>query len=196
MRSYAIIIGTVLIAAAFAGCASNSNDGYASAYVKDAPTATWKSVTLNFTEISVHQSSGNETQGWRTLFSDTHGASVDLLNASGTKAAFLGEAGLPAGHYQQIRIAATSAWGIDLAGVAHTIQVPDKQPLRITKSFKVDGGKETQLIIDIDLEKALELKNGSWEFKQKIGKVYAHVKDHSTKPTKGEVGNVDLTDDA
>ena len=186
--------------AALAGCASS--DGEASVYVKDAPADQWRSVHVTITEVSIHQSSSgnssdaNSTSGWKVLFSDSAGLTVDLLNTTGTRAAFLGSEGLAAGHYQQIRISISAAHGIDSTGKSVDIAVPDKGYVRTSKSFKVEEGKETQIIIDIDLEKSLVEKNGAWEFKNKIGKVYTHVKEKGDKPEKGEVENVELKDDA
>jgi hypothetical protein len=183
----------LLSAAAFAGCAGEN--GTVSLYVKDKPPGDWTKVEVTFTEVSIHQSGGNDTSGWKVLFSDSAGMTVDLLNASGTRAAFFGETGLAPGHYQQIRIKAIAAQGTNSAGEVIPIQVNEKE-LKVVKSFRVVEGKETQLIIDVDLDKALAEKNGQWEFKNKIGKVFAHVKEKTAKPAKGTIDEVDLKDDA
>jgi hypothetical protein len=184
----------LLVSAALAGCASDG--GQASVYVKDAPADDWQAIHITFTEVAVHQSGGNDTSGWKTLFSDSAGVTVDLLNTTGARAAFLGETGLAAGHYQQIRIYASSAHGIRKDGTGVDIALPEKGYVHTSKSFKVEAGKETQIVIDIDLEKSLVLKGGQWEFKPKIGKVYTAIKEKDGKPDKGDVENVELRDDA
>lgn len=194
MQPLAPLAACLLAAAALAGCASGG-DGEASVYVKDAPADQWSMMHITFTEVSIHQSGGNESSGWKVLFSDSEGVTVDLLNTTGARAAFLGSDGLAAGHYQQLRIMVTKAHGVTKDGAGVDIALPEKGYLRTVKSFKVEEGKETQIIIDIDLEKALTEKNGQWEFKTKIGKIYTNLKEQGAKPAKGSVGSVELADD-
>lgn len=183
----------MFVFALFAGC--TGNDGYASAYVKDAPSDTWRAVHITFTAVSIHQS-GDNTTGWTTLYSSSGGSTVDLLNTSGLRAAFLGETGLPAGHYQQMRITVLMAHGILSDGTAVNIGLPQGGELKLSKSFKVQAGKETQIVIDFDLEHSLTQKNGAWEFKPVVGKIYAAIKDKTDKPEAGKIESVDLKDDA
>lgn len=194
MRTAALAL-PLLLAALLGGC-SDSEEAYFSVFVQDAPTDEFRSVFVNFTEVSVHQSGGNGTSGWRTVFSDADGITVDLLNVTGTRAAFLGEATLRPGHYQQLRFTAASAYGILVDGTRVEIDVPDKSPLRTSKSFRLEAGKETQLVLDIDLDKSLVQKGGEWELKAKIGKVVASIQEREAKPAKGEATEVNLADDA
>jgi len=189
----ALVPVLALLVTALAGC-SSGGDGSASAYVKDATSDTFSQVHLVITQVSIHQSSdGNATAGWVVLFSGS--VHVDLMNTTGTKAAFLGQASLPAGKYQQMRITASEAFGIDKTGAHVAIGLPNKE-LKVVKGFKVESGKETQLVLDIDLEKSLKQKGTEWEFKPVIGKLYAAVKDKADKPEAGKIGDVDLKDDA
>jgi hypothetical protein len=193
-RPLPLALGFLLLAAALAGCASAS-DGTASAYVKDAASTSFREVHLVITGVSIHQSSdGNATAGWTQVFSGS-GTDVNLMNTSGAKAAFLGESGLPAGKYQQVRLTASSAYGIGTDGARVAIALPAKE-LKVVKGFKVEAGKETQLVLDLDLEKSLKEGKDGWEFKPVIGKLYAALKEKADKPAAGHVGDVDLKDDA
>ncbi len=183
----------VFVLTALAGC-SSGGDGSASVYVKDAVSNDFREVHLVITQVSIHQSSdGNESAGWKVLFSGN--VDVNLMNATGTKAAFLGQADIPSGKYQQMRITASSAYGIDNSGARVEIGLPNKE-LKVVKGFKVESDKETQLVLDIDLEKSIKAKGTGWEFKPVIGKLYAAIKDKSDKPQAGKIGDVDLKDDA
>ncbi|HUR63419.1 MAG TPA: DUF4382 domain-containing protein [Candidatus Thermoplasmatota archaeon] len=193
-RPPSLALGLLLLAAALAGCASAS-DGTASAYVKDAAPAGFREVHLVITGVSIHQSSdGNSSAGWTQVFSGA-GTDVNLMNASGAKAAFLGESGLPAGKYQQVRLTASSAYGVGMDGARIAIALPAKE-LKVVKGFKVEAGKETQLVLDVDLEKSLKEGKDGWELKPVIGKLYSALKEKGAKPSAGSVAAVDLRDDA
>jgi hypothetical protein len=197
-----IQLASLFLVAALAGCAASS-DSSASAYIKDAPqTLTFKEVHLVITKVSIHQSASgngtgddNSTAGWKELFSGS-GTDVNLMNATGNKAFFLGSADLDSGKYQQMRITASSAYGINLAGSRVAIDLPEKE-LKVVKGFKLEAGKQTQLVLDIDLEKSLKQRTDTtWEFKPVIGKLYAGIKEKGDKPKDGELKDVDLKDDA
>lgn len=199
MRNLLALALCGMLALGLSGCSAEGGEGSASAYIKDAPTDDWDAVHITVTEVSIHQSGqagGNDTSGWKTLFSDSAGVRVDLLNLTGTRAAFLGETGLAPGRYQQVRIMVSDAHGVAKDGSSVDIAIPQKGYLHTAKSFKVDAGKETQVVIDIDLDKALVEKNGAWEFHGKIGKVYTHIKEKGSHPAEGEAVTVDLGDNA
>lgn len=190
------LAAVILVASLLAGCAA-TGDSSASAYIKDAPTTlTFKEVHLVITQVSIHQSSnGNDTAGWKVLFSGS-GTDVNLMNATGSKAFFLGSADLDSGKYQQMRIQASSAHGVNLAGQNVAIDLPNKD-LKVVKGFKLEAGKQTQLVLDIDLEKSLKQRgDGSWEFKPVVGKLYAGIKEKGNQPRAGELKEVELKDDA
>lgn len=132
------------------------------------------SATVSSTNTSTAAGSGSQA-GWIVLFSGS--IDVDLLNTTGARAAFLGEEDLAAGHYQQIRMTVTKAWGITHTGENKTITV-SSGTLRSVKSFEVEAGEETRITIDIDLEKSLkQTGNGQWRMTPVIGKTTAQVVD-------------------
>jgi hypothetical protein len=186
----------LLVAALAAGCAA-SGDGSASVYVKDAPAATFDEVHIVFTKVEVHAAGGDDdaepedavagnasadgnatadgngtSAGWKVLFSDSAGVDVDLLNASGARAAFLGEASLGAGRYTQLRVTVKSAYGVE-NGTKVPLTV-SSGTLKLNHPFTVKAGAETRLVLDVDLDRSLHQQgNGSWRMTPVIGSVDA-----------------------
>lgn len=109
-----------------------------------------------------------EAAGWIPLVDTTEGIDVNLLNATGTKAAFLGEANLSAGLYTQIAVVVDDAYGIDNNGSRVDITVPSGVG-RIVESFEIAAGEESQIIIDLELDRALVEANGDWKLTPKFG---------------------------
>lgn len=149
-----VLVALTLFAVALAGCTA-SGSGTASVYVKDAPTDEFDEIHVVFERVEVHRS-GNGTEnegGWITIYENATGQDVDLLDASGDRAAFLGEADLDAGRYQQIRIHATEAYGIQNGSRVDFQLAPT--PLKVVRSFEVEDGGETRIILDFDLDNSI-----------------------------------------
>lgn len=167
--------------AALSGCVG-SDSGTASFYVKDAPTNEFDEIHVVFNKITVHKAgddagneTGNETEsGWITVYENATGQDVDLLNASGNKAVFLGEADLEAGKYTQIRIYAESAYGV-IDGEEIPINLANGV-LKVVKSFNV-GDSETRIVLDFNLDKSVKQAGGAWKMTPVIGKTYAQEVD-------------------
>ena len=179
-QRFAALAILTLLAAAVAGC-SSSGDGSASVYVKDAPTDEFDEIHVVFTKVEVHASGsggddGNSTAGWRTLVTSSSGIHVDLLNASGTQAAFLGEANLTAGKYTQIRVTVKEAFGVQNGTrVAITLS---SDSLKLNHPFDVDAGKETRIVLDFDLDGSLHQQGGgAWRMTPVVGSVSAETVD-------------------
>jgi hypothetical protein len=148
-----------------------------------AGTATGVSTTVGNTTISASATasatatSTAQEAGWVVVFSDAAGVDVDLLNTTGAKAAFLGEADLAAGHYQQVRVTVKEAYGVYENGTRADITV-SSGTVKSVKSFEVESGKETRITIDLDLERSLHQQgNGQWRMSPVIGKTSAAVVD-------------------
>lgn len=166
-------------------------------------TATGTSTGLGNTSITasvsvsasatVSPSSGPANEaGWTVLFTSAAGVDIDLLNTTGAKAAFLGEADLPAGHYQQIRLTILSAYGIKDDGSRVNITV-SSGTLKVVKGFEVEEGMETRITLDIDLEKSLKQQgNGDYRMTPVIGKTStAVVADAESGEDASEAGDVE-----
>lgn len=146
-------------------------------------TATGVSTTVGNTTVSASATasatatSSAQEAGWIVVFSDPTGVDVDLLNTTGAKAAFLGEADLAAGHYQQVRVTVKEAYGVYENGTRANITV-SSGTVKSVKSFDVESGKETRITIDLDLDRSLHQQgNGEWRLSPVIGKTSAAVVD-------------------
>lgn len=118
----------------------------------------------------------DEAGGWRELVANrTSGIDVDLLNATGANAVFLGEAELPAGHYTQIRVHVQEAYAITMDGDRVELSVPSGI-VRVVRSFEVEDGEETRIILDFDLERSIVCTGqGACHLRPVIGKTLVEV---------------------
>ncbi len=118
-----------------------------------------------------------EEAGWLQIVSDSQGIDVDLLNATGTRAAFLGEANLSAGTYTQIAVVVEEAYGIDNDGSQVSITVPSGIG-RVVQSFEVQADQETRIILDLDLDRALaESDDQGWQLAPVFGQTSVETVD-------------------
>lgn len=120
----------------------------------------------------------NEDAGWIQVAGEGGDVDVDLLNATGTRAAFLGEANLSAGLYTQIAIVVQDAYGIDNDGERVEITVPSGVG-RVVRSFNVSAGEETRIIMDLELDRAMTEANGEWKLTPVFGKTVVEQVDDS-----------------
>ncbi len=136
----------------------------------------------------------NEQAGWIELAADPDGIDVDLLNATGTRAAFLGEANLSAGLYTQIAVVVADAYGIDENGDRVEITVPSGIG-RVVRSFNISADQETQIIIDLELDRALTESGDGWKLTPVFGKTTTRTVDDDESGEEahepGEVAEVD-----
>lgn len=170
----------IAMAVALSGCTvAIDGVGSASIFVKDAVTDDFDELHVVFTEVRVH-AAGNDTDDatWQLIWQNETGQDVNLLNASGDLAVFLGEAELEAGNYTQIRIHATEAYGVK-DGQRINITLSNSQ-LKIVKSFDIEADQETRIVLDFDLERSLHQQgNGVWRMTPVIGKVFTEVVEDS-----------------
>lgn len=177
-----VLIALLGLTAMTAGCLGADDQGSASVYVKDAPTDEFDEIHVVFTKVEVHAAgagdandSANGTSGWKSLFEEDAGVDVDLLNASGTHAAFLGEANLTAGKYTQIRVHVQEAYGIQ-NGTRVNITV-SSSTLKLIHPFEVEADRETRIVLDFDLDRSLRQPgmDGAWRMTPVVGTVSADI---------------------
>ncbi len=167
------IIPALLVMAALAGCVDEGH-GSASIYVKDAATDDFDEIHVVFTKVSVHAANSTGNSSWITVWENATGQDIDLLNLSGNKAAFLGEAELEAGKYTQIRIEAAEAYGIQNGS---RVEISLANPtLKVVRSFDVAADMDTQIVLDFDLDRSVK-QNGphGWKMTPVIGKTTVTV---------------------
>lgn len=195
----------ILLTATLSGC-TTTGEGTASIYVKDAPVDDFDEIHLVFEKVEIHGSSVQDTEdenetssGWITLYENATGRDVDLLNLTGARAAFLGEANLSAGNYQQIRVHAIEAYGIQ---DGERVELIMSNPVfKTAGSFKIEDGQETRITLDIDLENSVKAQgNDSYRMTPVIGKTYAEQVDDDESGEEvheeGEVTELEEIDDA
>lgn len=139
------------------------------------------------------QNQFREAAGWIEVASSAQGIDVDLLNVTGARAAFLGEANLSAGTYTQIAVVVQEAYGIDDNGSRVDITVPSGVG-RIVRSFQVEAGQETQIIVDMELDRALVESDQGWKLTPVFGKTQVETVDDGSSGSEahdpGEVAKV------
>lgn len=132
-----------------------------------------------------------EEAGWINVAGDPDGIDVDLLNASGTRAAFLGEANLTAGTYTQIAVVVADAYGITDNGTREEITVPSGVG-RIVESFEIQADVENRIILDLDLDRAMTESGGQgWKLTPVFGNtVVEQVDDEESGAQAHEEGEI------
>ncbi len=165
---------SILVLAMLAGCFApeEPEQGSVSIYVTDAATDEFDEIHVVFHDVMVH-GAGNGT-GWITVFQNETGLDIDLLNLTGARSAFLGEANLTAGKYTQIRINASEAYGIQ-NGERVEITLANSK-LKVVKSFNITAGSETRIVLDFDLDRSVH-KQGphGWKMTPVIGKTFVET---------------------
>lgn len=183
-----LVAVAVMVHVALAGCAV-PGAGSASIYVKDGATERFDEVHFIFTRGQVHapgeqtevptgstdnRSSQDRAFDWYTVFLNESGIDVDLQNATAGSAVFLGEVGLAARDYDQIRLEVLKAYGIrDGDRVEFTVQ---NGTVTVDHPFRVMDGRETRLVLEFDLELSLAQKpTGGWVLEPHVEQVQTDV---------------------
>lgn len=137
------------------------------------------------------QNQFSEDAGWINVAGDEDGIDVDLLNASGTRAAFLGEANLTAGTYTQIAVVVADAYGITDNGTREEITVPSGVG-RIVESFEIAADVENRIILDLELDRAMTESGGQgWKLTPVFGRtVIEQVDDEESGADAHEEGEI------
>lgn len=172
----------ILLAATFAGCVAQ-DEGRVTVYLKDAATDEFSELYITFSKVAIHrgdddQAEGQEGEepdtegeGWETLFDGSR--EIDLLAYSGADArAFLGDANLSAGTYNQIVVTVDDARGIRADdGSEVDIQVTTGW-VRVVRAFEIDADQTTRIILDLDLDRSVVQQGPTgWRLNPVIGQV-------------------------
>jgi len=110
-----------------------------------------ENVTENFNETT----EGNETNetdnaGWVTVFSGSR--AIDLITIINVEE-LLGESGLDAGRYTQIRLSVDNAT-VTVNGTSYDVKVPSKN-IKFVHPFIIESNKTTSLVFDFDADKSI-----------------------------------------
>jgi hypothetical protein len=137
-------------------------------YLTDAPAAfdaVW--VTIRHVEAAV---GGEGEGGWIPL---THRAQrFDLLTLRNDVTALLGDTGLPAGEYSQLRVFVSDPTVV-VDGQEHALTIPsaDQTGIKVEFGAKFQGGTAYAVVLDFDAEKSIVRAGGRFLMKPVI-----HVK--------------------
>ena len=155
------LIATALL---IGGCNSGSNGstGTMSLGVADTPVDGATNVTVSFTGVELHGTSGTTKD-----INFPTPKTIDLLTtSSGNAATLLSGETIPAGNYQWIRlIVDTSKSTITLSdGSVHPLTIPSSASsgLKRVSGFPVAAGSQADFTVDFDLRKAITLANGTY----------------------------------
>lgn len=156
-----LIIGAILavailgVASAFYVLRPASGEGTLAMKVHDAPCANCSHVFVTFASVSVH-ASNTSGSGWTTL--NVSGSTVDLEALNGSAfAKLIGVASLPAGHYEQVRLAVTNVTVVLGDGTSIVASIPASSSADVNGAFNITSGATTTISIDVDLASSLHV---------------------------------------
>ncbi len=109
--------------------------------------------------VEVDEDDGSDDGQWITVSSGNVTVDLKALNGSNGASAFLGDAEVPVGRYNQIRLTVVEATAVWTNGTQQDVKVPG-HAIRIKGHFTVEQDKETRLTLDFDLSKSL-VKTGN-----------------------------------
>ncbi|MGX6570978.1 DUF4382 domain-containing protein [Cupriavidus necator] len=171
-------------ALALAACGGGGGDdgggqGTLKVSMTDAPACGFKSVFVTVNKVRVHSSASAETSagGWVDI-DVVPARKIDLLLLTNGMMAVLGQAALPAGNYQQVRLVLDANRGggagalansvVPIGGTEQTLDTPSavQSGIKINRPFTVAAGTLTDLVLDFDACKSVVTRgNGTFGLK-------------------------------
>lgn len=174
MRSpFRLVLTFALALGLAAGCASSpSSPGFGTMRVRmtDAP-GDFDAVNLVITEVSVRRegtdAESDTVSGEWVVLSDGS-ATYDLMDLRNGIFATIGEASVPAGRYNQVRLKLGSGSTVVIDGVTHPLVVPsgEQSGLKLVGAFTLPEDGSLDIGIDFDAARSLhQTGNGTWMLK-------------------------------
>lgn len=207
-QALVVVTATLMLTVGLAGCLGGT--GTATVFVKDSHIDEFESINVTFTKVSIHQGEEGQMSGaqhgqqggqdgrpdtagdtWETVFEGTK--TLDLLDFDESDSrAFLGQANLSAGTYNQIVIDVQSVTGVRSDGSTADFTVTTGWAM-VAGAWQVEAGEDTRLTLDINLENSVT-KQGTddWRFNPVIGRVIQEDGDGSTDTVRDD--ETDSTD--
>lgn len=129
-------------------------------YLTDGPTS-FESVNVVIARVDVHMSGG----GWVTVNDSTR--TFDLLTLRNGAVSVLGDAGLTAGHYTQIRLILGAGSTVTVDGQTFELSVPSNE-IKLIHQFRIEAGTQYELLLDFDAARSVVYSNGTYHLKPTI----------------------------
>jgi hypothetical protein len=169
------LVATVIAMALAAGCSddgpSNPSFGTMRVQMTDAP-GDFDEVNLVITGVTARRVGADEddddevdsaSEGWMNV--NTTSNTYDLMDLRNGVFTTIGEAELPAGTYDQIRLQIGSGSNVVIDGVTHPLVVPSgaSSGLKLKGQITLVEGGTTDVGIDFDAARSIhETGNGTW----------------------------------
>ena len=185
MRKTLIVAMFASVALAACGGGGGSNNGgtptgTVNVQMTDAPSCGFDHVYVTVSQVRINASStaGDNDSGWTNITLATP-QKVDLLSLTNGTMATLGQATLPAGQYQQVRLVLAPNQGNTSANSVVVSGTTNEQPLatpsatqsglKIIRPFDVSANSTVDLVLDFNACKSVVQKgNGSYALKPVI----------------------------
>lgn len=158
-----LLLGAVIL---FSCSKSTSpNMGSIQVYLTDAP-ASFDSVNIVVTQVSVHMAGNDSLSGWQTI-SDTT-AHYDLLQLQNGAEVLFASHQLPAGQYTQIRLIIGTGSYVVVGGVSYPLTIPSgmQTGIKLNHTFTIVNGEVYQLLLDFDADMSI-IQTGTGQYKLK-----------------------------
>ena len=158
---------------------SGSRQATLRVYLTDKPIEALSGVWVTIASVRVHQSAaaGEEQGGWIDIPLDTP-MPINLLTLQNGILQELGQTPLPAGHYQQVRLALTPNAGggsapnnyVEIATEPPTIYPIDvpSGTIKIVHQFSVADGQVSDLVLDFDASQSVRQRGNGAYFMQPV----------------------------
>ena len=147
-----LLVGTLL------GCGSSSGTGPGAmnVHLVDGPSTLFSKVTIEVTQLEIH----GPADQWTTLATFPGGKVIDNLLGltNGIDELLVSGFGLPAGHYDQMRLLLGAGNSVTLAdGSVQPLKVPSgmQSGLKFPVSFDVAPGTTRDVFIDLDANRSV-----------------------------------------
>ncbi len=155
-----VLLGLVVLSSC--SKSTSPDKGSITVYLADAP-ASFDSVNIVVTQVSVHMTGDDSLSGWQTI-SDTT-AHYDLLQLQNGAEVLFASHEVPTGQYTQIRLIIGSGSNVVVDGVTYPLTIPSgmQTGIKLNHTFTIVKGEIYQLVLDFDAERSIVL-TGSGQY--------------------------------
>ncbi|WP_439671143.1 DUF4382 domain-containing protein [Cupriavidus necator] len=202
MRVLALSGALALAACGGGGGDDGGGQGTLKVSMTDAPACGFNNVFVTVNKVRVHSSASAETSagGWVDI-DVVPARKIDLLSLTNGVMTVLGQAALPAGNYQQVRLVLDANRGggagalansvVPIGGTEQTLDTPSavQSGIKINRPFTVEKGTLTDLVLDFDACKSVVTRgNGTFGLKPVVTAIPTTVSGEVTGAVSGAPG--------